>query len=38
MKTPLTKNAFNSVEAYGGLDGTPYDHNAKRLVVVARKS
>jgi hypothetical protein len=28
---------FGSVEVYGDLDGAPYDHEAKRLVVVARK-
>jgi len=28
---------FSSAQAYGGLDGSPYDNKAKRLVVVARK-
>lgn len=28
---------FSSAVAYGGLDGAPYDHEARRLVVVARK-
>lgn len=34
----LLKNVgFKTFEAYGSLAGTPYDHTAKRLVVVARK-
>ena len=33
----LTDAGFSAVDAYGGLDGTPYDHHARRLVVVARK-
>ncbi len=33
----LKDAGFRTVQAYGGLDGTPYDENAKRLVVVARK-
>jgi len=34
----LTLDAgFSSASAYGALDGSPYDHNAKRLVVVAVK-
>jgi len=28
---------FASVDVFGGLDGSPYDHTAKRLVAVARK-
>lgn len=28
---------FASVDVYGGLDGGPYDHTARRMVVVARK-
>ncbi len=28
---------FASVEAFGDLDGAPYDHEASRLVIVARK-
>ncbi len=28
---------FSDVRLYGGLDGTPYDHEAKRLVAVATK-
>jgi SAM-dependent methyltransferase len=28
---------FDSVTAYGDLEGAPYDHEARRLVVVARK-
>jgi len=29
---------FKKVRAFGNLDGADYDHNAKRLVVVAEKS
>jgi len=29
---------FAQVEVFGGLDGSPYDHTARRLVVVGRKS
>ena len=28
---------FGSVEVYGSLEGTPHDHTAGRLVVVAHK-
>ena len=28
---------FSTAQAYGGIDGSPYDHKAKRLAVVARK-
>jgi len=28
---------FTGIEVYGDLDGSPYDHTAKRLVAVARK-
>lgn len=28
---------FSSVDVYGDLEGTPYDHTAKRLVTVAHK-
>ena len=35
---PLLRNAgFKSVEFYGSLTGTPYDHKAVRLIAVARK-
>jgi SAM-dependent methyltransferase len=29
---------FETVEIYGGLEGEPYDHTAKRLVAVARRA
>ena len=32
----LSEVGFNVVAVHGGLDGSPYDHEAKRLVVVAR--
>jgi SAM-dependent methyltransferase len=28
---------FESAQAFGGVDGSPYDHTAKRMTVVARK-
>jgi len=33
----LTDCGFSRAGAYGGLDGSPYDHTAKRLAVVAHK-
>lgn len=33
----LTECGFGHMDVYGGLDGGPYDHTARRLVVVARK-
>ncbi len=33
----LISSGFMAAEAYGGLDGSPYDHTAKRLVVLARR-
>jgi SAM-dependent methyltransferase len=37
LSSLLTGCGFASVDVYGGLDGSPYDHTARRLVVVARK-
>lgn len=37
FKALLKRAGFKEVQLYGGLDGTPYDRNAKRLVAVARK-
>lgn len=34
----LLECGFASAEAYGNLDGAPYDHSAQRLIMVARKS
>lgn len=34
----LLECGFNSVTCFGELDGRPYDHEAKRLVVVASKA
>jgi len=34
----LTDAGFSQTAAYGGLDGTPYDENAKRLAMVAHKA
>ena len=33
----LTQCGFSDIEVYGSLAGIDYDHNAKRLVVLARK-
>ena len=33
----LRSAGFGSVEVYGDLEGSPYDHNARRLVSVARR-
>lgn len=33
----LRESGFASVESYGDLEGAPYDHRARRLVIVARK-
>ena len=36
--TSLMRDAgFQDVKAYGGLDGTPYDNTARKLVIVAKK-
>ena len=37
LRKLLADAGFTAVEAYGTLAGTPYDHQAERLVVVARK-
>jgi SAM-dependent methyltransferase len=37
LKSLLQSVGFGSIEIYGGLDGSPYDNSATRLVVVARK-
>jgi SAM-dependent methyltransferase len=34
----LADVGFTSVAVYGDLDGAPYDHTARRLVVVARRA
>ena len=33
----LEKSDFRSADVYGGLDGSPYDHKARRLTLVAHK-
>jgi hypothetical protein len=33
----LGQAGFGEVTPYGSLEGTPYDHTAKRLVMVAAK-
>ncbi|NOG53660.1 MAG: class I SAM-dependent methyltransferase [Planctomycetes bacterium] len=33
----LTQEGFVNVNAYGSLEGTPYDHEARRLIVTAEK-
>ena len=37
LTTLLRQSGFTGVEVYGGLDGVPYDHSARRLVVTARR-
>jgi hypothetical protein len=37
LKSLLQSVGIGSIEIYGGLDGSPYDNSATRLVVVARK-
>lgn len=37
LRALLERVGFEDVRALGSLEGTPYDHEAKRLVVVARK-
>jgi SAM-dependent methyltransferase len=37
MADLLTACGFQAVNAYGDVEGHPYDHTARRLVVVARK-
>ena len=34
----LSECGFDRVNVHGDAKGTPYDHTAKRLVIVARKS
>jgi cyclopropane fatty-acyl-phospholipid synthase-like methyltransferase len=38
LRTLLKQVGFARVTAFGGLEGTPYDHDAQRLVLLARKS
>jgi len=37
LSTLLRETGFGQIDVFGGLDGSLYDHTAKRLVVVARK-
>ncbi len=38
MKKMLKSAGFSEHEVYGSLTGTPYDHEANRLVIIGRKS
>ncbi len=38
LRRALNEAGFERVRMYGSLSGTPYDHDAQRLVAVARKS
>ena len=38
LELMLRSVGFDVVEVYGGLEGTPYDNLANRLVVIAYKS
>jgi len=37
IRSLLKQTGFSNVRLYGDLAGSPYDHNAKRLIVVAEK-
>ncbi len=37
LKTLLLDIGFSTAKAYGDLEGSPYDHRAKRLIIEARK-
>jgi SAM-dependent methyltransferase len=37
LESLLREEGFGETKAYGGLDGIPYDHQARRLVIVGRK-
>jgi hypothetical protein len=37
LRELLRKVGFCNVRVYGDLKGSPYNHNAKRLVLVAEK-
>ena len=37
LKSLLLSAGFSNAKAYGGLDGSVYDHNAKRLVIVGER-
>lgn len=37
MRTLLLDTGFSDVRLFGGLKGSPYDHTAKRLIVLAEK-
>lgn len=38
LRALLLSCGFGAVALYGDLDGAPYDHNARRLVALARKA
>jgi hypothetical protein len=38
MKEMMESVGFSVHEVYGSLEGTPYDHEASRLVIIGRKS
>ncbi|MCR5218934.1 class I SAM-dependent methyltransferase [Treponema sp.] len=37
LRDKLLETGFSSAEVYGGFDLSPYDYNAKTMVIVARK-
>ena len=37
LESMLRSVGFDSIEIYGGLDASPYDNSAARLVVIAHK-
>ena len=38
LKTLLADAGFEDVKVYGSLTGAPYNHEARRLVLVGRKT
>jgi hypothetical protein len=38
LSTLLTKVGFSNIQIYGDYEGSEYDHQAKRLVVMAQKN
>jgi hypothetical protein len=37
LKAMMLSAGFGATEAYGSLEGRPYDHEAERLIIVATK-
>ncbi len=37
LRTMLIQTGFHDIQVFGSLEGIPYDHNAKRLIVIGSK-